>query len=691
MFRKIFIYFCLLSSIAFAINHIEIHSSGLKVEKEFIVADEGVEIIYQDTVIKAQKVLYDKAKHKLYISGNVEILGLNGIKEQAESIVIDTKNDDIEFKELFMGLENDIWITTHKAKKSQQKYITKNSILSSCEVENPVWKISFDKSVYDQNNSTMKLYNSIVYIKDIPIFYSPYLSFSTHQKRKSGLLSPLFGYSAEDGFIYEQPIFWAIALNMDLEINPQIRTQRGYGGYTTFRFVDTMYSKGAIRVGYFKDKDSYNSSHTSTDEHYGIEAKYDSSNIIADDYSHINKDGLYLSAIYLNDIDYIYLQRTRFGDFGESALQESKLNYYATTDNYYFGINAKYFIDTRTDVKQGDILQLLPSMHLYRYTDRLLFEHLLYHVDLHFVNYYRKDGLSMKYLTLNVPIEYHNTFFDDYVKFSISENLFLGKYYFTNAELLYPNFTYMSNVHKVEISSDLVKKYTNYVHVIQPTIKYIKAGLEKTSPTDLDSYTLEQQQMLEVGLPQEHIELTFGQYLYNTNMKLIFYQRLSQMYYIHKSDLITYRLGDLDNEMEYFWENHWSLYSNLIYSYKYNKLREATTRVNYDGSGFDFSLGHTIKRKLLDEDESIDSVNEIYLKTYYRYNENWKFNAKITYNINDSISKKWYLGVSYNVDCWGMDFSMHQTITPRPNGASTDNGFFIQFHFKPFVNFGTEI
>jgi LPS-assembly protein len=46
---------------------------------------------------------------------------------------------------------------------------------------------------------------------------------------------------------------------MDLEINPSIRTERGVGLYGTFRFVDSPWSHGTIRMGFFGDQDSFTS------------------------------------------------------------------------------------------------------------------------------------------------------------------------------------------------------------------------------------------------------------------------------------------------------------------------------------------------------------------------------------------------------------------------------------------------
>ncbi len=175
----------------------------------------------------------------------------------------------------------------------------------------------FSGSSYDSEEEYIKLYDAKVYLWDYPIFYSPYLAFSTNKNRTSGLLFPGLGYTSNEGLLYEQPIFWAISPDMDMEFNPQIRTSRSIGLYSTFRFVDSKYSSGKLRVGYFKDKKNYAEDNLLPDDsHYGIEFYYESSKVFSDKLPQGFTDGLYINTIYLNDIDYLNLQKKNLEHFG---------------------------------------------------------------------------------------------------------------------------------------------------------------------------------------------------------------------------------------------------------------------------------------------------------------------------------------------------------------------------------------
>jgi len=689
MFR-ILIVFIIFYNISYANDRVEVNALDINSSGDIIEANNGIEVIYQDSLMRADRVIYNRKTNKLKLIGNVEIIGYNSTKEQAKDIIIDINSSKIKFNKLFMATDNDIWIASKKAIKKDGVYTTGASVLSSCDVSNPIWKLAFDRSIYEQKESYIKLYGTTMYFMDVPVFYSPYLAFSTNKQRSSGLLAPLIGYDDEEGLIYEQPIFWAIASNMDMEFNPQIRTNRGYGGYTTFRFVDSAYSKGGVRVGYFKDKSSYSDSYPSNDDsHYGIEFRYDSSRVFSQ-YLQDYTDGLYVQAIYLNDIDYLNLQKTSFGDFGQSALQESKLNYYIQNNDYYMGINTKYFIDTRTDVNKDETLQLLPSIQLHKYLSEFLFQNLTYTIDIHLDNYYRKEKVNLQQVNMNIPIDYTFSLFDDYLGISLSEELFYRKYFFSNGSFEYDEFQYFSNLHKIKLFSDLTKKYASFTHVLQPSLEYITPGAESQKPVDYTEYSEDERELFDIGLPEEHYEFSLSQYFYD-NQELVLSHRLYQIYYTHKTDLREYKLADLHNEIKYNMKN-WQLYNDIAYSYHYNKIRKSTSYIDYHNELFDIHLSHSYRDVLGDENSvNLTSSNELGLAMRYKYNQEWDFNGAVTYNIDTRASKQWKVGFRYTQDCWNASFNMRQEIIPRPDGSSTQNSFYFLINFVPFISLGANL
>lgn len=75
-----------------------------------------------------------------------------------------------------------------------------------------------------------------------PIFYSPYLSFSLNQERKSGFITPHYGSTNTGGVEATIPYFWNIAPNRDATISPRIMTRRGVQMGGEFRYLEPGYS-----------------------------------------------------------------------------------------------------------------------------------------------------------------------------------------------------------------------------------------------------------------------------------------------------------------------------------------------------------------------------------------------------------------------------------------------------------------
>lgn len=461
-----------------ASQKIEVLTREMESTKESVHASGGVLVYFKDSAIKAKSATYDRKTNLLILDGDIEMISHEGSKQKSKHLEINTQNSEVVFDDLFLIDKNDVWLMSDTAQKKEGNYTLGSSMISSCDINDPLWKIHFERSQYDSNTSEMKVYDAKVYFLDTPILYTPYLSFNTDRKRSSGLLFPLFGYTGDEGFLYEQPVFWAISPSMDMEFNPQIRTDRSVGIYSTFRFVDSAYSSGKIRAGYFLDSKEYQEREENKDrEHYGFELYYDASQFLSNSSLQGWNDGLYINAILLNDIDYINLQKTKFTSFGRNPLQESRVNYFVSNEDFYTGINTKYFIDTREE-NNDHTLQVLPSVQLHKYLDHIIWDNLTYSVDMHLNNFDRKKSITLKQLDTKIPLEYTASFFDDYLNLSLGEEFYYSKFFFGNGEFTVDQFEYYSNIHKAKLFTDLTKKYDRFIHVLQPALEYIKPGNE---------------------------------------------------------------------------------------------------------------------------------------------------------------------------------------------------------------------
>ncbi|SBT03407.1 LPS-assembly protein LptD [Candidatus Propionivibrio aalborgensis] len=116
-----------------------------------------------------------------------------------------------------------------------------NATYTTCEPGNDDWyakagslKLDYDREVAEGTDGT-------VYFLGTPILYSPWLSFSLNNQRKSGFLAPTFGTSSNRGIELAMPYYWNIAPNMDATIAPRVMTKRGVQLNNEFRYLNTAF------------------------------------------------------------------------------------------------------------------------------------------------------------------------------------------------------------------------------------------------------------------------------------------------------------------------------------------------------------------------------------------------------------------------------------------------------------------
>src|SRR3990167_2461524 len=105
---------------------------------------------------------------------------------------------------------------------------------STCPPTDPVWQVKAGHIVLDKNTGRGYATDARIVVKNIPIFYFPYINFSIDRQRKSGFLWPVIGHSKKWGGYLQTPFYWNMAPNDDMTITPGYLSLRG------FQFVDYL-------------------------------------------------------------------------------------------------------------------------------------------------------------------------------------------------------------------------------------------------------------------------------------------------------------------------------------------------------------------------------------------------------------------------------------------------------------------
>ena len=138
-------------------------------------------------------------------------------------------------------------------------YRMQKATYTTCSPQSRDWFAEVDELALDYNREVGEAKQAVVRFGGVPILYSPWLSFSLNNQRKTGLLSPTFGSTSQGGLDYTQPWYWNIAPNMDATIAPRLIQKRGTQLNTEFRYISQNYN-GQINGQYLNRDKIYNDS-----------------------------------------------------------------------------------------------------------------------------------------------------------------------------------------------------------------------------------------------------------------------------------------------------------------------------------------------------------------------------------------------------------------------------------------------
>ena len=657
-------------------------SSEVGVEGDNLVAYKNATALYKNKYVRADTIIYNQKKRYIEFFGDVSLVerGLYFFVGDYAKIFLDG-NSTIRNMFLYHKPRH-IWLYSKESKSTDKEYILKDTFLSSCRSEDPDWGFYIDEGTYDKESQFFELYNVILYATDIPVLYLPYINFSTSRKRKSGLLVPELGFSTTDGFLFAQPFYYVPNDWSDFEIIPQVRVEKGAGIYVTYRFSDSINSKGSITTGYFREKLSYfqkyNLAHR---DEYGFQFKYKSDSVLKN-----FNDKIFLDLNYLNDIAYLYLKEYKQNSSNMTNLIESKMNYLFSKNNHSLGFYNSYVIDT-SENSNDKTLQTLPQIQ-YHYGLSSIFDNFLYSFNYNYKNLARKIGPTANQHELTAPLTFYWSFFDEFLGFKITENLYLSYMKFSNTTQYQDedNF-YFRHYHQIELFTDVAKKYKNGmfhsmnfgVNIILPDIERKYGFYTPEFSNNLGNCKIGDPNLCEFQREEKidsTLELKFSQYLHNSSGQEIFFHKIFQPVIVEGGRIVDF--DTLNNELKYRFNTDLSFYNNFDFSFKKNRLMKLSSTLEYKKKDYKFDLSH-FKQK--DEKNISDNLEFISTSISLKLNDKYSLFGHYAYNILDNSKRSWGIGYDMRKRCW--NYTIHYKEEYRPvltqDGANSDKEKMLYF------------
>lgn len=207
-------------------------------DEKIYMFEDGVELYGKNFFIKGDVAVYDAVSKELYLGSNIRAV-FNGEEIKGDYLYLNLQTGKGEIFNVNMNFKEGIYnLKAEVVKREGEKHYT--LICSSftpcrCPQGPPSWRIIGKRMEFDKDRFSIK--KGFFLLKDVPVFYIPYLTVPIIRERKTGFLFPEFVYSSRDGYELFFPFFWAIDVDKDLAVEVRTFTARGVGGKGVFRYA----------------------------------------------------------------------------------------------------------------------------------------------------------------------------------------------------------------------------------------------------------------------------------------------------------------------------------------------------------------------------------------------------------------------------------------------------------------------
>jgi len=206
-------------------------------ENEF-KAEGNAEAEREKDFLKADTIIYDTKNKNLSALGNVKYFEQD-ISVYSNAANYSSDKNEINFSKAQYHLSDksgsgnadDIFI------KNNKDIVLKNGTFSSCSIKNPDWELTSTTTTLYNDIDRGHSYNMLLKYKNIPVFYTPFMSFPLSDERQSGILTPSFGSAGDSGTYLSIPYYFNLAKNYDLTVEVKSLSNRGILIDNEFRYL----------------------------------------------------------------------------------------------------------------------------------------------------------------------------------------------------------------------------------------------------------------------------------------------------------------------------------------------------------------------------------------------------------------------------------------------------------------------
>lgn len=177
--------------------------------------------------VKADNASLNRSTSELTLSGNVEIREPGVLMRGSDALMnTDTGLGHIENARI---LQHDagVRVTADLSNRPSEQIIElEQATYTQCTPDDELWRLSASEMELDNSTGWGSAKHAVLRVGNVPVFYSPYMTFPIDDRRKTGFLFPSFS-SGTNGFDVSAPFYLNLAPNYDATITPRHIADRG--------------------------------------------------------------------------------------------------------------------------------------------------------------------------------------------------------------------------------------------------------------------------------------------------------------------------------------------------------------------------------------------------------------------------------------------------------------------------------
>ena len=222
------------------------------------ILEGGVSASKGDFKIEANRGTFTKEDGTLSLFGDISYLGA-GANIKSQEALLSYLYGRVEFRDA----EFQLGYGASRGAASLLRIDRSGTIrlegvnYTSCPPGRDDWLVQAKRIQLDTVNGVGKARGLSLRFRDVPILYTPYLSFPISAQRKTGFLLPNIGQSARNGLDISLPWYWNIAPAYDATLTPRVLSRRGVQLGGEFRYL-TETSNGSLEFAHLPGDDLEN-------------------------------------------------------------------------------------------------------------------------------------------------------------------------------------------------------------------------------------------------------------------------------------------------------------------------------------------------------------------------------------------------------------------------------------------------